>query len=146
LLTVSRSFMNVVNRVLWRMAIILKANEVNLFVSSVLFVFWYHSPNFLNTPHTSQIQGHPINWIWWTVWVFTWITRSGARANVEMRFVWSTRVQLQGVGLPVAAFLRLDTAALLYHGYLLHSLQCAYPLHQRLGGLTGRFHGTGLQK
>jgi hypothetical protein len=36
--------------VLWRMAIILKANKVNLFVSSVLFVFWYHSPNFLDTP------------------------------------------------------------------------------------------------
>jgi hypothetical protein len=32
------------------MAIILKTNNVNLFVSSVLFVFWYHSPNFLNTP------------------------------------------------------------------------------------------------
>jgi hypothetical protein len=33
-----------------RMAINLKANKVNLFVSSVLFVFWYHSPNFLDTP------------------------------------------------------------------------------------------------
>jgi hypothetical protein len=32
------------------MAIILKANKVNLFVSSVLFVFWYHSPNCLDTP------------------------------------------------------------------------------------------------
>jgi hypothetical protein len=31
------------------MAIILKANKFNLFVSSVLFVFWYHSPNFLDT-------------------------------------------------------------------------------------------------
>jgi hypothetical protein len=31
--------------------IILKANKVNLFVSSVLFVFWYHSPNVLDTPH-----------------------------------------------------------------------------------------------
>jgi hypothetical protein len=51
LLTVSRSFMNVANCVLWRMAIILKANNVNLFVSSVLFAFWYHSPNFLDTPH-----------------------------------------------------------------------------------------------
>jgi hypothetical protein len=30
---------------------ILKANKVNLFVSSVLFVFWYQSPNVLNTPH-----------------------------------------------------------------------------------------------
>jgi hypothetical protein len=28
----------------------LKANKVNLFVSSVLFVFWYHSPNILDTP------------------------------------------------------------------------------------------------
>jgi hypothetical protein len=36
--------------VLWRMAIILKADKVNLFVSSVLFVFWYHSPKFLDTP------------------------------------------------------------------------------------------------
>jgi hypothetical protein len=49
LLTVSRSFMNVANHVLWGMAIILKANKVNLFVSSVLFVLWYHSPNILDT-------------------------------------------------------------------------------------------------
>jgi hypothetical protein len=35
------------------MAIILKANKGNLFVSSVLVVFWYtHSPNFLDTPRT----------------------------------------------------------------------------------------------
>jgi hypothetical protein len=32
------------------MAIILKANRVNLFVCSVLFVFWYHSPIFSDTP------------------------------------------------------------------------------------------------
>jgi hypothetical protein len=38
------------------MEIILKANKVNLFVSSVLFVFWYHSPNFLDTPHISMLQ------------------------------------------------------------------------------------------
>jgi hypothetical protein len=50
LLTVSRSFMNVANSVLWRMVIILKANKVNLFVSFVLFVFWYHSLNLLDTP------------------------------------------------------------------------------------------------
>jgi hypothetical protein len=36
------------------MAIILKANKVNLFVSSVLFVFWYHSPNILDTPRIAQ--------------------------------------------------------------------------------------------
>jgi hypothetical protein len=35
-----------------RMAIILKANKVKLFVSSVLFVFWYHSPNILRRIHT----------------------------------------------------------------------------------------------
>jgi hypothetical protein len=40
------------------MAIILKANKVTLFVSSVLFVFWYHSPNFLDTP---RIHGQRIN-------------------------------------------------------------------------------------
>jgi hypothetical protein len=38
------------------MAIILKANKVNLFVSSVLFVFWYHSPNFLDTPRMMHGQ------------------------------------------------------------------------------------------
>jgi hypothetical protein len=53
LLRVSRSFMNVANSALWRMAIILKANKVNLFMSSVLFVFRYHSPNFLDTPRIS---------------------------------------------------------------------------------------------
>jgi hypothetical protein len=36
------------------MAIILKANKVNLFVSSVFFVYWYHSPNFLDTPRKSR--------------------------------------------------------------------------------------------
>jgi hypothetical protein len=36
------------------MVIILKANKVNLFVSSVLFVFWYHSPNFTDTPRTNK--------------------------------------------------------------------------------------------
>jgi hypothetical protein len=34
----------------------LKANKVNLFVSSVLFVFWYHSPNVLDTPHIWNIS------------------------------------------------------------------------------------------
>jgi hypothetical protein len=45
--------MKVTNRVFWRMAIILKANKANIFVSSVLFVFWYHSPNF----YTYHIYG-----------------------------------------------------------------------------------------
>jgi hypothetical protein len=48
--------MNVANSVLWRMAIVLKANKVNLFVSSVLFVFWYHSPNFLDTPLKTNLM------------------------------------------------------------------------------------------
>jgi hypothetical protein len=55
LVTVSRSFMNAANSVLWRMAIILKANKVNLLASSVLFVLWYHSPNFLDTPRTVNL-------------------------------------------------------------------------------------------
>jgi hypothetical protein len=36
-LTFSRSFMNVANGVLWRMAIILKANKVNLYLLFCLF-------------------------------------------------------------------------------------------------------------
>jgi hypothetical protein len=66
LLTVYRSFMNVANSVLWRMAIILKANKVNLFVSSFLFVFWYNSPDFLQTPcilHELVVMGVLINQI-----------------------------------------------------------------------------------
>jgi hypothetical protein len=46
--------MNVANSVLLRMTIILKANKFNLFVSSVLFIFWYHSPNVLDTPRTLE--------------------------------------------------------------------------------------------
>jgi hypothetical protein len=38
------------------MAIILKPNKVNLVVSSVLFVFWYHSPNVLDTLHICNIS------------------------------------------------------------------------------------------
>jgi hypothetical protein len=38
------------------MAIIFKANKVNLIVSSVLCVFWYHSPNVLDTPHICDIS------------------------------------------------------------------------------------------
>jgi hypothetical protein len=34
----------------------LKANKVNLFVSSVFFVFWYHSPNVLYIPHICNIS------------------------------------------------------------------------------------------
>jgi hypothetical protein len=66
LLTVSRSFMSIANSVLWKMAIILKANKVNLFVSSIFF--WYHSPNFLDTSH---------KWCWkwcpWTIVSKNWI-------------------------------------------------------------------------
>jgi hypothetical protein len=34
----------------------LKDNNIHLFVSSVLFVFWYHSPNILDTPHICNIS------------------------------------------------------------------------------------------
>jgi hypothetical protein len=41
------------------MAIILKANKVNLFVSSILFVFWYHSPNVLDKPRRKTSTPSP---------------------------------------------------------------------------------------
>jgi hypothetical protein len=39
----------------------LKANKVNLFVSSVLFDFWYNSPNFLDTPHICDTSRLTVN-------------------------------------------------------------------------------------
>jgi hypothetical protein len=39
----------------------LKVNKVNLFVSSVLFVFWYRSPNFLDTPLNTYSRFHPFH-------------------------------------------------------------------------------------
>jgi hypothetical protein len=36
--------------------IILKVNKVNVFVSSVLFVFWYHEPSVLDIPHIYNIS------------------------------------------------------------------------------------------
>jgi hypothetical protein len=48
--------MNVASSVLRRMAVILKANTINLFVFSVLFVFWYHSRNFLDPPGISVLR------------------------------------------------------------------------------------------
>jgi hypothetical protein len=44
------------------MAIILTENKVNLFVSSVLFVFWYHSADFLHTPRIiTYISEHAVS-------------------------------------------------------------------------------------
>jgi hypothetical protein len=54
--------MIVANSVLWRIAIILKVNKVDLFVSSVLFVSWYHSPNILDTPRTSVTNSEEISY------------------------------------------------------------------------------------
>jgi hypothetical protein len=51
----------------------LKANKVNLFVSSVLCVFWYHSPNILDTLHICNISWLRVNSVWgslyntWTI-------------------------------------------------------------------------------
>jgi hypothetical protein len=55
LLTVSRSFMNVTNSVV-KDGDCFEANKVNLFVSSVSFVFWYHSPNFLDTSRMLHLR------------------------------------------------------------------------------------------
>jgi hypothetical protein len=43
------------------MAIIMKANKVNLFVSSVMCVFWDHSPNVLDTLHICNISWLRVN-------------------------------------------------------------------------------------
>jgi hypothetical protein len=43
------------------MMIILKAKKVNSFVSSVLFVFWYHLQNIVDTPHISNISRLRVN-------------------------------------------------------------------------------------
>jgi hypothetical protein len=54
------------------MAIILKTNKVNLFVSSVLLVFWYHSPNVLDTLHICNISWLRVNNLYFSpniVWV-----------------------------------------------------------------------------
>jgi hypothetical protein len=47
------------------MAIILKANKGNLFVFSVLFVLWYHSPKFLDTPRIMQCMVFGRWRLWW---------------------------------------------------------------------------------
>jgi hypothetical protein len=51
----------------------LKANKVNLFVSSVLFVFWYHSPNVLDTLHICNIS-----------WLRVNVTLSGTNFTVKI--------------------------------------------------------------
>jgi hypothetical protein len=62
--------MNVANR----MAIILKANKFNLFVSSVLFVLWYHLPNFLDTPHKSSNVTAILDRMWDCNWCLSIVT------------------------------------------------------------------------
>jgi hypothetical protein len=52
--------MNDANIVLCRMAMILKANKVNWFASSVLFIFWYHSLNILDKPRKYHLLGYRI--------------------------------------------------------------------------------------
>jgi hypothetical protein len=59
----------------------LKANKVNLFVSSVLFVFWYHLPNFLDTPHICDISRLRVKRI-----------PSGRCIAVEIKGVWYVNV------------------------------------------------------
>jgi hypothetical protein len=61
------------------MAIILKANKVNLLVSSVLFVFWYHSPNVLDTPHTRICN---ISWLRVKYYLETELERSSFKRRV----------------------------------------------------------------
>jgi hypothetical protein len=72
------------------MAIILKANKVNLFVYSVLFVFWYHSLNVLDTPRIiislSVVQCHywhcEVCGIAVSVETWPWARRSGDLSSI----------------------------------------------------------------
>jgi hypothetical protein len=62
------------------MAIILKANKVNLFVSSVLCVFWYHSPNVLDTLHMCNISWLRVN-VWLNISVLSQLTSDLRRSK-----------------------------------------------------------------
>jgi hypothetical protein len=66
------------NNVLWRMAIILNANEVNLFVSSVLLVFWYHSPNVLDMPR----MYYCCHYHFWGKWNYLYLLQSSVWPTV----------------------------------------------------------------
>jgi hypothetical protein len=67
----------------------LKSNKVNLFVSSVLVVFCYHSPNILDTPHT--VYGAPCKAINFNV-VYIYGPRFG---NAEIRlFLFAANVSI----------------------------------------------------
>jgi hypothetical protein len=48
----------------------LKDNKVNLFLSSLLFVFWYHSPNVLDTPRIILGGAFTLTHFW--ISVFRW--------------------------------------------------------------------------
>jgi hypothetical protein len=60
----------------------LKANKVNLFVSSVLCVFWYHSPNVLDTLHICNIS---------------WLRVNGFESRVLI-FLFDSEIALRKVG------------------------------------------------
>jgi hypothetical protein len=62
----------------------LKANKVNLFVSSVLFVFWYHSPNVLDTLHICNISWLRVKL--WSSTIFFLSNFTGLKFVTIMRF------------------------------------------------------------
>jgi hypothetical protein len=86
MLTVSRIFMNVANSVLWRMAINLKANKVNLFLYSDLFVFWYDSPKLLETPRRHSAIKFPHY-----KFSLTYMTRLSSRTSFYLTLRHETR-------------------------------------------------------
>jgi hypothetical protein len=60
----------------------LKVNKVNFLVSSVLFVFWYCSPNFLDTPRMMYSTSYNAmwssleqTWCWSGYVLICWLTR-----------------------------------------------------------------------
>jgi hypothetical protein len=64
------------------MAIVLKANKVNLFVSSVLIVFWYHSPKVLGTPHICNISWLRVKFVRRLTVVGGWVPYCVAQVSV----------------------------------------------------------------
>jgi hypothetical protein len=120
-LKVSRSFLNVANGVLWRVGISMKANKVNLFVSSVFFCFLYHSPNILDTLHICNISWLRLKeLLWWIRAEYcTWIwTRS---INVLLDTESGICCLISGSGL-INSECRTNLSCPLYTGYLFPSL------------------------
>jgi hypothetical protein len=115
------------------MAIILKANKVNLFVSSVLCVFWYHLPNVLYTLHICNISwlrvkltSRPI------LWSFTYSLIKYGSCSVYGHHLSTTPNNVWGNGGIVNLALHKDDCFTSYSGHFNHGTSfpvSPYPKH-----------------